>query len=152
MNVQSETCNFKSLLGPLESSSQVLGEMLGDSLFGFPKWIFLHPARRWLWLIIIQCILLDMHQGDMHTKFKYSNDRNYRDRQTDWYSIHTHTVPTNKHLPILSQKYISPVLQLLICYHRWPFVLGSAAIRTCNHLTLETNINTSWNDPSLLGS
>ncbi len=32
MNVQSETCNFESLLRPLLSSSQVSGEMLADSL------------------------------------------------------------------------------------------------------------------------
>lgn len=35
MNVQSETCNFESLLGPLQSSSHVSGEMLRDSLLAF---------------------------------------------------------------------------------------------------------------------
>lgn len=35
MNVQSETCNFKSLLGQLLSSCQVSGEELGDNLLTF---------------------------------------------------------------------------------------------------------------------
>lgn len=39
-----------------------------------------------------------------HT-FKYSDDHTYTDRRTDWHT-HTHTVPTNKHLPIVRQKYI----------------------------------------------